>query len=65
MGSYYNSPKLARSLKKTYQTDCIRMLKLNRENVLKKLRDTKLKKEGVIAQHSGPVSVIKWSDKLM
>jgi hypothetical protein len=38
-------------------------LKLNRKNVPKKVKDTKLKKEEMIAQHSGPVFVIKWSDK--
>jgi hypothetical protein len=45
----YNSPKLVRSLKRAYQTDCIRMLKLNRKNVLKKVKDAKFKKEGMIS----------------
>lgn len=36
MDIYNISPKLARSFKATYLTDCIRTLKLNRKNVLKK-----------------------------
>jgi hypothetical protein len=44
MDNYYNSPHLARSLKTTYQTDCAGALKLNRKNVTKKVKDTKLKK---------------------
>jgi hypothetical protein len=66
MDNYYNSPDLARSLKTMYQTDCVGTLKLNRKYVPKKVKDTKLKKkEEMIAQHSGPVSVIKWSEKEM
>jgi hypothetical protein len=52
-------PILQRSLKTMYQTDCVGTLKLNRKNSPKKLRDTKLKKEGMTAQHSSPVSAIK------
>jgi hypothetical protein len=48
MGNYYSSPKPARSLK-TYQTNCVRTLKLNRKNVPEKVKDTKLKTEGMTA----------------
>jgi hypothetical protein len=61
----YNSPIPERSLKKTYQTDYIGMLKLKRKNVSMKVKDTKLKKEGMIAKHSDPFPVVKRSDKKM
>jgi hypothetical protein len=46
-----------------HKTHCVGTLKLNRKNVLKKVKDTKLKKGEIKAQHCGPVSVTKWSDK--
>jgi hypothetical protein len=44
-------------------TDCVGTLRLNRKEVPKIVKEKKLKKGELIAQHSGPVSVVKWSDK--
>ncbi|KAG8239609.1 hypothetical protein J437_LFUL018430, partial [Ladona fulva] len=50
MDNYYNSPILARLLKINYHTDC-------------RVKEKKLKKGEVFGEHSGPISVLKWSDK--
>jgi hypothetical protein len=63
MDNFYNSPSLARMLKVTYNTDCVGTLRLNRKDVPQKVKNTKLKKGEIIAQHSGPVSITKWYDK--
>ena len=63
MDNFYNSPTLARLLKITHKTDCVGTLKLNRKNVPPKVKNTKLKKGEIVAQHSGPVSVTKWFNK--
>jgi hypothetical protein len=63
MDNFYNSPSLPRTLKMTYKTDCVGTLKLNRKDVPQKVKNEKLKKGEIVAQHSGPVSVTKWSDK--
>jgi hypothetical protein len=44
MDNFYNSPCLAKILKIVHKTDCVGTLKLNRKNVPKKVKDTKLKK---------------------
>jgi hypothetical protein len=62
MDNFYNSPALAKTLK-SMGTDCVGTLKLNRKNVPKKVKETKLKKGELIGQHDGPVSVIKWHDR--
>ena len=62
MDNYYNSPYLAKLLK-TNRTDCVGILRLNRKDVLKIIKNAKLKKGEMTAQHSGPVSVMKWQDK--
>ncbi|PNF18924.1 hypothetical protein B7P43_G18030, partial [Cryptotermes secundus] len=63
MDNYYNSPFLARTLKITYKTDCVGTLNLNRKNVPPQVKNTKLKKGEIVAQHCGPVSITKWHDK--
>jgi hypothetical protein len=45
MDNFYNSPCLAKILKTVHKTDCVGTLKLNRKNVPKKVKDTKLKKK--------------------
>jgi hypothetical protein len=62
MDSFYNAPALAQKLK-SLKTDCVGKLRLNRKDVPKMVKDKKLKKGELIAQHSGPVSVLKWCDK--
>jgi hypothetical protein len=44
MDNFYKSPCLAKILKTIHKTDCVGTLELNRKNVPKKLKDTKLKK---------------------
>jgi hypothetical protein len=62
MDNFHNSPALARTLKMTYKTDC-GTLKLNHMDVPPKMKNSKLKKGEIVAQHVGPVSVTKLSDK--
>jgi hypothetical protein len=63
MDNFYNSPSLAKTLKITHKTDCVGTLRLDRQNAPIQVKNTKLKKGGITAQHSGPASVTKWSDK--
>jgi hypothetical protein len=63
MDNFYNSPALAKTLKMTYKTECVGILKLNHKDVPPKVKNAKLKKGEIVAQHAGPVSVTKWSDK--
>jgi hypothetical protein len=62
LDNFYNSPALARLLKNK-GTDCVGTLKINRQSVPKKVKDTKLNRGEIIAQHSGPATVMKWRDK--
>jgi hypothetical protein len=62
MDNFYNAPALAWILK-SIKTDCVGTLQINRKGVPLAVKDKKLKKGGLIAQHSGPVSVLKWSNK--
>ena len=55
--------ELARKLKIEHSTDCVGILKLNRKNVPKEVKDNKLGKGEIIARRSGPVTVLKWCDK--
>jgi hypothetical protein len=50
-------------LKIIHKTDYVGTLNSNQKNVPVKVKNTKLKKDEIIAQQSGPVSVTKWSDK--
>jgi hypothetical protein len=62
MDNFYNSPALARTLKKRHKTDC-GTLKSNHKDVPLKVKNAKLKKGEIVAQHAGLVSVTKWSAK--
>jgi len=62
MDNFYNSPALAPRLK-SLKTDCVRTLHLSRKDVPQRVKDKKLKKGEMVAQHSGPVSVLKWKGK--
>ncbi|XP_021918752.1 piggyBac transposable element-derived protein 4-like [Zootermopsis nevadensis] len=62
MDNFYNAPALAQILK-SLKTDCVGTLRINRKDVPLAVKEKKLKKGELIAQHSGPVSVLKWSDK--
>ena len=61
-GNFYNSPALAQTLKSS-KTDCVGTLRLSRKDIPQTVKDMKLKKGELVAQHSGPVSVLKWKDK--
>jgi hypothetical protein len=61
MNNFYNSPALTQRLK-SLNIDCVGTLCLNRKDIPKTVRE-KLKKGEMIAQHSGPVSFLKWRDK--
>jgi hypothetical protein len=43
--------------------DCVGTVRLSRKDVPKTVREKKLKKGEMIAQHFGPVSILKWHDK--
>jgi len=62
MDNFYNSPALAQKLK-SLKTDCVGTLRLSRKDVPQRVKEKKLKKGELVAQHSGPVSVLKWKDK--
>jgi len=62
MDNFYNSPALDQRLK-SLKTDCVGTLCLSRTDVPQRVKDKKLKKGELVAQHSGPVSVLKWKDK--
>jgi hypothetical protein len=62
LDNFYNSPALARLLKHN-ATDCVGTQKINRKGVPKAIKDAKLKKREIVAQYSGPVTVMKWRDK--
>jgi hypothetical protein len=62
MANFYNVPALAVTLK-FMKTDCVGTLCLNRKDVPKIVKDNKLRKGEITAQHSGPASVLKWCDQ--
>ena len=62
MDNFYNSPALAQRLK-TLKTDCVGTLHLSRKDVPQRIKEKKLQKGELVAQHSGPVFVLKWKDK--
>ena len=65
MDNYYNSPSLARELKTIHATDCVGTLRLSRKNVPKQVKEKKLKRGEIFAQHSGPVMAMKGVTKRM
>jgi hypothetical protein len=64
MGNLYNSPCLAHTLKTLHKTDCVGTLEQPKITEESERHKTWGGGEGEItAQHCGPVSVTKWSDK--
>jgi hypothetical protein len=55
-------PALAQRLK-SLNIDCVGTLCLNRKDVPKIVIEKKPKRGELIAQHSSPVSILKWRDK--
>ena len=45
------------------KTDCVGTLRLSRKDVPQRVKEKKLNKGEMVAQHSGPLSVLKWKDK--
>ena len=62
MDNFYNSPALAQRLK-SLKTDCVGTLRPSRKDVPQIVKEKRLKKGELVAQHSGPVFVLKWKDK--
>jgi len=62
MDNFYNSPALAQRLN-ILKTNCVGTRRLSRKDIPQRVKDKKLKKGELVAQHSGPVSVLKWKDK--
>jgi hypothetical protein len=62
MDNFYNSPALAHRLK-SLKTDCVGTLRLSRKDVPQTVKHKKLRIGELVAQHSGPVSVLKWKAK--
>jgi hypothetical protein len=62
INNFYNAPALATKLK-FMKTDYAGTLHLNRKHIPKTVKEKRLRKGEIIAQHSGPVSVLKWCDK--
>jgi len=60
MDIFYNSPALAQR-PKTLKTDCVGTPCLSRKDVPQTVKE--LKKGELVAQHLGPVSVLKWKNK--
>ena len=56
MDNFYNSPALAQRLK--LKTDCVGTLCLSRKYVPQRVKEKKLKKGELVAQHSGLVSYV-------
>jgi len=57
MDNFYNSPVLVQRLK-SLKTDCVGTLHPSRKDVPQRVKEKKLKKGELVAQHSGPVSVL-------
>jgi hypothetical protein len=62
MDNFYNATALAIE-PEFIKTDCAGTLCLNRKNTAKIVKEKKLRKGEIVAQHSGPVSVLKWCHK--
>jgi hypothetical protein len=43
--------------------NCVGTLHLSRKDVPQTVKDKNLRKGTLVAQHSGPVSILKWKDK--
>jgi len=62
MDNFYNLPALAQTLK-SLKSDCVGTLHLSRKDIPQRVKENKLKKGEFVAQHSGPMPVLKWKDK--
>ena len=62
MDNFYNLPALGQRLK-SLKTDCVGTLCLSRKDIPQRVKEKKLKKGELVAQHPGPVSVLKWKNK--
>jgi hypothetical protein len=62
MEDFCNMPSLAQRLK-SLNTDCVVTLRLNIKYIPKTVIDNKLNEGELIAHHSGPFSILKWSDR--
>ncbi|XP_071057565.1 piggyBac transposable element-derived protein 4-like [Onthophagus taurus] len=62
MDNFYNSVELAKQLK-TWGTDCVGTLRLNRKNTPPIIKKTKLQKGEIIAKHCEAITILKWMDK--
>jgi len=60
--NFYNLLALSQRLK-SLKTDCVGTLNPSRKDVPQIVKEKKLKKGELVAEHSGPVSVLKWKDK--
>jgi hypothetical protein len=60
--NFYKSQTLVLKLK-SLKTDCVGTPLLGRKDVPQRVNEKKLVKGEIVAQHSGPVSVLKWKDK--
>ena len=63
MDKFYNSPPLAPRIK-SLKTDCVGTLRLSRKDVQQRVQYKELKNGEMVAQNSGPVSVLKWKGKI-
>jgi len=48
---------------KPLNTECVGTLQLNRKDISQTVKEKKLEKGRLTAQHSSPVPILKWSDK--
>jgi hypothetical protein len=62
MGKFYNLPALDQRLK-SLKDDCVGTLCLSRKDIPQRVKDKKLRIGELVAQHSSPVSVLKWKNK--
>jgi hypothetical protein len=62
MDNFCYNPGVVQELK-SMKTECNGTLHPNRNGVPKTVKDKRLKKGQLIAQHSRPGYVLKWSDK--
>lgn len=62
MYNYHNSPGLAKFLK-SHNTNCMGNIKINKQQMPKTMKETKLQKSKFIGQHCSPVCVVPCSNR--
>jgi hypothetical protein len=62
MYNYHNSPGLAKFLK-SHNTNCMGNIKINKQQMLKTMEETKLEKGKIIGQDRSPVCVAPCSNR--